>query len=293
MRYRPFGVAGKAVSAVSLLLREAPNMGSPQAWRTLVFSAMKSGINYFEVAAGLDVAALGLGEALKSVERRLLFLSWRLRGDPRGVLTAEAISHSIRGGLQKTGAGYFDLVMMDETAYETLAPDALEHPAQLRSAGPCLQIGVAGDGVQHHLRLAGAPPDPRGVGLQHDLDRLRAVSRRAWSRQPGCAGAQRPARARPGRAPGGRRHVRIPERHARLDARRDLPGLFPDRALLRHRSARDLPHRSHRADGRGHRQGPAHGGRRPDRDGPLRRGRRSSQGLGSRLARLDRRAGHP
>ncbi|WP_309642766.1 aldo/keto reductase [Phenylobacterium sp.] len=147
MRYRPFGVAGKAVSAVSLLLREAPNMSSPQAWRTLVFSAMENGINCFEVAAGLDVAALGLGEALKSVERRLLFLSWRLRGDPRGVLTAQAISQSIRSGLQKTGAGYFDLVTMDETAYETMAPDALEHLNQLKASGLCLQVGVVGDGA--------------------------------------------------------------------------------------------------------------------------------------------------
>jgi len=146
MRYRPFGVAGKAVSAVSLLLREAPNMSTPFAWRTLAFSAMENGINCFEVAAGLDVAALGLGEALGAVERRLIFLSWRLRGDPRGVLTGQAIAQSIRNGLLKTGAHYFDLVMMDETAYETLAPDALARLEDLRAAGVCLQIGVTGDG---------------------------------------------------------------------------------------------------------------------------------------------------
>ena len=33
MRYRPFGASGKAVSAISLLLREAPNMTTPHAWR--------------------------------------------------------------------------------------------------------------------------------------------------------------------------------------------------------------------------------------------------------------------
>ena len=49
MRYRPFGATGKAVSAVSLLLREAPNMATPQAWRALAFSAMESGVNAFEL----------------------------------------------------------------------------------------------------------------------------------------------------------------------------------------------------------------------------------------------------
>ena len=81
MRYRPYGVTGKAVSAVSLLLREAPNMNTPHAWRTVMFAAMENGINSFELAAGIDVMALGVGEALRSVERRLLFLGWRLRGD--------------------------------------------------------------------------------------------------------------------------------------------------------------------------------------------------------------------
>src|SRR4051812_8519506 len=102
MRYRPFGVAGKAVSAVSLLLREAPNMTTPQAWRAMVYSAMENGINCFEISAGLDVAALGVGEALRAVERRLVFLSWKLRGDGSQALTAKAIADSVRGGLQKT-----------------------------------------------------------------------------------------------------------------------------------------------------------------------------------------------
>lgn len=146
MRYRPFGATGKAVSAVSLLLREAPNMATPGQWRQLTYAAMENGINCFEIAAGADVAALGVGESLRAVERRLLFLAWRLRGDPNGVLTAQAIGASIRDGLAKTGASYFDLVMMDETAYETLAEGALDYLISLRTAGICLQLGVVGDG---------------------------------------------------------------------------------------------------------------------------------------------------
>lgn len=146
MRYRPFGVSGKAVSAVSLLLREAPNMTTPQAWRTVMFAAMENGINCFELTAGLDVLALGVGEALRSVERRLVFLSWKLRGDGSQSLTAEAIAASVRNGLQKTGAKYFDLLTMDEAAYETLEPSAHGYLADLRAAGHCLQLGIVGDG---------------------------------------------------------------------------------------------------------------------------------------------------
>lgn len=154
MRYRPFGASGKAVSAVSLLMRETPNMTTPQAWRTLAFSAMESGINSFEVIAGLDVMALGVGEALRAVERRLIFLSWRLRGDPHRPLSAEAVANSVKAGLQKTGAGYFDLLMLDDAAYESLEPDALGYIADMRAAGQVLQLGVNGDGAATQTCIA-------------------------------------------------------------------------------------------------------------------------------------------
>lgn len=145
MRYRPFGASGKAVSAVSLLLRDAPNMGAPSAWRSLVFSAMENGVNCFEVTAGSDILALGVGEALAAVERRLIFLGWRLRGAPSGVITARDIADSVRNALQKTRSGYLDLLMMDETAIEILTPDAMSYLSDLRNSGACLQVGVAGD----------------------------------------------------------------------------------------------------------------------------------------------------
>lgn len=146
MRYRPFGASGKAVSAISLLLRDAPNMTTPHAWRTLAFSAMENGVNNFEIAAGSDIVALGFGEALRAVERRLICIGWRMHGDPRKVLTAEAISTSVRSGLAKTGAGYFDVLMLDEAASDTLAPDAHGYLADLRASGLVLHIGVVGDG---------------------------------------------------------------------------------------------------------------------------------------------------
>lgn len=146
MRYRPFGATGKAVSAISLLLREAPNMHSPAAWRALAFCAMENGVNSFELTAGSDVLAMGVGEALSAVERRLIFLGWRLRGAPAGKMTARDIAESVRGALQKTRAGYLDVLMMDEAAIGTLTADARTYLADLKNGGVCLQIGVVGDG---------------------------------------------------------------------------------------------------------------------------------------------------
>ena len=146
MRYRPFGISGKAVSSVSFLLREAPNMNTPQAWRTMVFAAMENGVNCFEITEGLNVIPLGIGEVLRSVERRLMFLAWRLRGDGTRALTAEMIAASVQGGLTRTGAHYFDLLTMDEVAYDTLDASAHAYLADLKAAGLCLQIGIVGDG---------------------------------------------------------------------------------------------------------------------------------------------------
>ncbi len=146
MRYRPFGISGKAVSSVSFLLREAPNMNTPQSWRTMVFSAMENGVNCFEITEGLNVIPLGIGEVLRSVERRLMFLAWRLRGDGSRALTADMIAASVQGGLTRTGAYYFDLLTMDEVAYDTLDESAHAYLADLKAAGLCLQIGIVGDG---------------------------------------------------------------------------------------------------------------------------------------------------
>ena len=74
-------------------------MGAPSAWRSLVFGAMENGINCFEVTAGSDVLTLGVGEALAAVERRLIFLGWRLRGSSVGSITARDIADSVRSAL--------------------------------------------------------------------------------------------------------------------------------------------------------------------------------------------------
>ncbi|MET0293456.1 MAG: aldo/keto reductase, partial [Phenylobacterium sp.] len=146
MRYRPFGATGKAVSAVSLMLRETSAVPTPQAWRGLLFMAMECGVNCFEMAAGSPIMTRGMNEAMQAVERGLLFVSWRICGDLHRPLGADELSACLRDGLGGAGAGYFDLLMLDEAAYQTLTPEAETLIADMKSAGLVLQLGVAGDG---------------------------------------------------------------------------------------------------------------------------------------------------
>lgn len=147
MRYRPFGASGKAVSAVSLLLRETSAAPTPQAWRGLLFGAMECGINCFELVAGSDTLARGMNEAMRAVERGLLFLSWRIYGDIHRPLGADELGQSIRDGLSQTAAGYFDLLTLDEAAIQTLTPEAEALLNDMKGAGLVLQTGVFGDGA--------------------------------------------------------------------------------------------------------------------------------------------------
>ena len=146
MRYRPFGVSGKAVSAISLLLREPGRPQPPGVWRNLAFAAMEAGVNAFEFEAGSDGLAEGLRLALEPVERRLLFLALRLTGDGRTPTDARAVEQALRQALAATEAAYLDLLMLDEQACATLTPEGARMLDDVRSAGLALAVGIAGVG---------------------------------------------------------------------------------------------------------------------------------------------------
>jgi len=146
MRYRPFGNSGKAVSAVSLQLHETAAIPTAAGWRSMIYTALESGINCFEVMDGAPVLNAGLAAALPAVDRGLLFLSLRLAGDLRRPLNAQLITPSLRDALQQSGAGYFDLLILDEPALASLTPDGRTLLEDVRAAGLILQYGVLGDG---------------------------------------------------------------------------------------------------------------------------------------------------
>lgn len=159
MRYRPFGTSGKAISSLSLLLSQSARAPTAQAWRSLIFTAMENGINGFDLTAGCDALDQGMAMALQAVERRLLFLVWRIRWDPRQRLSADTISQMVRYGVRRTGAGYFDLLMLEEEAVEAMEPAAREVLTELKSSGVALQIGVGGAGPAVEACIGSDPFD--------------------------------------------------------------------------------------------------------------------------------------
>ncbi|MBI1685740.1 aldo/keto reductase [Caulobacter hibisci] len=150
MRYRPFGKAGMAVSAVTLRLADHPRM-SAKDWRALIFTALEAGINSFEVQGSSKALLEGLGEGLGSVERRLLFVSWRLRSGGE-LLSAQAI-HDLMDVIERCGLAYADLITIDDPG-SAFPPSALAALMGLRQSRLIRNLGLASRGESQDRHLA-------------------------------------------------------------------------------------------------------------------------------------------
>jgi aryl-alcohol dehydrogenase-like predicted oxidoreductase len=151
MRYRPLGVTGMSVSVVSMVLPDTDGRNRPADWRGLIYAALEHGVNTFEVVGRHPSIAEGLVQALDAVERRLVFIGWRL-GETMshtGALARDfspaGLRYSTESILSRTGLDYLDAVILDDPKSEELAPDALQALKDLRSAGKVRMLGVAGE----------------------------------------------------------------------------------------------------------------------------------------------------
>ena len=151
MRYRPFGQAGQAVSALTLSLGPRDIAHGPEAGRDLIYSALESGINSYRLETADPVLAEVLGQALKHVERKLVQVSLTLgagdgrRGSDRD-FSAEGITSAIDRALAISGLGWFDLAILDEPAEHELPQTTLNALKALRATERVRLLGVSGDG---------------------------------------------------------------------------------------------------------------------------------------------------
>jgi hypothetical protein len=149
MRYRPLGNTGMAISAVSLSLTDS-NARRANDWIALVYAGLESGINAFEVAGCHPFLIDGFGQAIKAVDRNLLFIAWRLgwvvtaSGAMARDFSAESLTATVEAALARTGLEYLDAGILDEPAAAELAPQALEAMKQLKEAGRIRMLGVSG-----------------------------------------------------------------------------------------------------------------------------------------------------
>ena len=150
MRFRPLGGSGIVVSSVSLALADSTVRARANDWVSLIYASFENGINAFEVTGLHPAISDGLTLALQAVERRLLFLAWRLgtRLSPSGGLmrdfSPDSLERTVDAVLARTGAEYLDAVILDDPGVEELSPQALEALRNMRADGRVHRLGVGG-----------------------------------------------------------------------------------------------------------------------------------------------------
>lgn len=151
MRYRPFGQAGQAVSALTLSLGPRDISRGPEAGRELIYSALEAGINSYRLETADPVLAEVLGQALKHVDRKLVQVSLTLgagdgrRGSDRD-FSAEGITSAIDRALSISNLGWFDLAILDEPAEHELPQTTLNALKALRATERVRLLGISGEG---------------------------------------------------------------------------------------------------------------------------------------------------
>lgn len=151
MRYRPFGNAGQAVSALTLSLGARDIAGGPEAGRDLIYAALEAGINSYRLQSADPVLAEVLGEALKHVDRKLVQVSLTLgagdgrRGSDRD-FSAEGLTASIDRALHASGLRWFDLAILDEPQDHELPQSSLNALKALRATERVRLLGASGEG---------------------------------------------------------------------------------------------------------------------------------------------------
>lgn len=144
MRYRPFGISGMTVSAITLRLSDQSRLRASE-WRALVFAAIENGVNSFQIDGSSPALLQGAAEAFASVERRLLFLTWRLR-DEAGQFTREVVDRMMTAAFDDLGLDYLDLVLLNDLMGPELPPTAGAALRALHEGRAIRGLGIASRG---------------------------------------------------------------------------------------------------------------------------------------------------
>lgn len=151
MRYRPFGPAGAAISNLTLSLGLRSIAKGPQAAKELIYCALEGGINSYRLETADPVLAELVGQALITVDRKLLNISLTLgRGDgKRGHerdFSAEGMTGAIDRALHMSGLGWIDVALLEQPGEGELPQSSLNALKALRATERVRYLGVSGDG---------------------------------------------------------------------------------------------------------------------------------------------------
>jgi aryl-alcohol dehydrogenase-like predicted oxidoreductase len=144
VRYRPFGNSGMTVSAITLRLSDQSRLRAAD-WRALIFTAIENGINSFQIDGESPALLQGAAEAFASIERRLLFLTWRVR-EEAGQFTAEVVDQMMASAFDGLGLDYLDLVLLNDPLGPELPPAGGAALRALHERRAIRGLGVASRG---------------------------------------------------------------------------------------------------------------------------------------------------
>ena len=153
MRYRPFGAKGATVSAISLRLEDEPRLKAGD-WRNLIFAALESGINCFEINGRSPALLDGAAEAFAAVERRLLFVGWRLGANGERALNTEAARLALSQTLDRLGLDYLDLLTLDDPDANPFDASVVAQLERFEGEGLTHRLGVRGSGPRFDAMAA-------------------------------------------------------------------------------------------------------------------------------------------
>ncbi len=188
MRYRALGADGAIVSAIGLSLSPDRSKPRPADWTHFVYAALEHGLNAFELSGSDPVVIDGVAEALASVERDLVFVTWRLGDEMSHTgldrdFSPEALQLQVSSAVSRTGLGRLDALLLDEPTEEELSYAGLAALQTLKSTGAVRYVGVRGEGESIDAHIASGAFDLLSTPYNlisgwRERNRLRAASQR-------------------------------------------------------------------------------------------------------------------
>ncbi len=139
MRYRPLGVTGRTVSAVTLVVGDEPKGDAARV--KLVYAALESGVNSFELRSADPDVARALGKGLLAVEREMVVVSLRTPWEAR--TGRDAVMGPVENALLASRLGYLDLLVLDE--WPQLDMELLHALAAAKASERVTCVGASGE----------------------------------------------------------------------------------------------------------------------------------------------------
>jgi len=160
VRYRSFSEGGQAISALCLSLDD--DSLTPADLNALVVGALEAGINCYEARADDLDALYAIGQAIATLERRMVMVGLRVpldTGNGHRLLDRGSVIRLLQDALRTSGLRWIDYLMIEDPQPGELDPVFRATVEAARQARRLRFIGIRGDSEAVDKLLADAAVD--------------------------------------------------------------------------------------------------------------------------------------